>query len=86
MQEKKIIDTRMNFDMAVVNMDTLSRGDEGVIFDVPDMHLLAALGIRIGKRIRVLTRSVANGPLILSVSDRSIVIDRHIAQKIIVKR
>ncbi len=86
MQIKQPMHQHMSFDMAIVNMDTLQKGEEATVFDVPDIRLLSSLGIRIGKKVKLLTKSFAKGPLILFVNDRSIVIDRSIAQKIIVKR
>lgn len=67
-------------------MHGLNIGEEAIIYDVPDLRLLASLGIRIGKPIKVITKSFAKGPLVLSVQDRHVVIDRKLAEQIIIKR
>ncbi len=74
------------FDMAIISLDEMNRNDAGIIYDVPDLRLLASLGIRIGKTIKVLTKSFASGPIILAVNGRSIVVDRSVAEKIVVRR
>jgi len=82
----KMINPMEEASVSLSNLDQLNEGDGGVVYDVPDIRLLASLGIRIGKHIKVLTKSVARGPLIVTVSHRSIVIDRHIAKHITIKR
>ncbi len=82
----KMINPMEEASVSLSNLDQLNAGDGGVVYDVPDIRLLASLGIRIGKHIKVLTKSVASGPFIVAVSHRSIVIDRHIAKNITIKR
>ncbi len=65
---------------------SLKRGEEGVIYDTPGMSLLASLGIRLGKRVRVLSKSLANGPLILMVDERSVAVDRSLAEEIFIRK
>ncbi len=86
MQRQETFKNPETMQMNLSDMDALSLGEEAVVFEVPDIRLLSSLGIRVGKTIRILTKSFASGPLILSVNSRSIVIDRTIAKQIIVKR
>ena len=74
------------FDMAIVTLKDMRKNEGGTVYDVPDFRLLASLGIRIGKSIKVLSKSFAGGPMILAVNGRSIVIDKKVAEKIIVRR
>ncbi len=67
-------------------MHSLKKGEEAIVYDVPDLRLLASLGIRIGKPIKVITKSLIHGPLVLRVNDRHVVIDRKLAEQIIIKR
>jgi len=64
----------------------LLRGEEGIIHAVPDMGVLASLGLRRGKKVRLVSKSPARGPLVLSVDERSVAIDRTLAERIIVRR
>ncbi|GEM_PF-2153529 len=65
---------------------SLSRGEEGIILEVPDMSLLASLGLRLGKRVRLISKSFAGGPVVLSVDDRSIAVDRELAEQITIRK
>ncbi len=71
---------------ALATMNRLEKGDEGVVFSVPDVRLLASLGIRLGKRVRVLARSFASGPVIVDVGSRSVVVDRALAAQITIRK
>ncbi len=70
----------------IENIHSLSRGEEGTISDVPEMSLLASLGLRLGKRVKLLSKSFAGGPVVLSVDDRSIAVDRELAEKITIRK
>ncbi len=74
------------FDMAIITLKDMHKNEWGTVYDVPDLKLLASLGIRIGKSIKVLSKSFASGPMILAVNGRSIVVDKNVAEKIIVRR
>ena len=71
---------------ALSTMNRLDKGEEGVVYAVPDVRLLASLGIRLGKRVRVLAKSFASGPVIVDIEDRSVVVDRALAAQITVRR
>ena len=58
-------------------------GQSGTICAVPPTGLLPALGIRCGKRLRVMARNVAGGPIVVLVDRRTIAIDRAIAAQIV---
>ncbi len=70
----------------VASLGTLLRGEEGVIHAVPEMGLLASLGLRQGKKVRLVSKSPVRGPLVLSVDERSVAIDRTLAERITVRR
>ena len=67
-------------------MNRLEKGDVGVVHAVPEVHLLASLGIRTGKRVCVVTKSFASGPMVVTVEDRSVVVDRSLAAQITVRK
>ncbi len=68
------------------SLGTLLKGEEGIIHAVPEMGLLASLGLRRGKKVRLVSKTPAHGPLVLSVDERSVAIDRTLAERIIVRR
>ncbi len=70
----------------IASLNHMSIGEMGTVLSVPDLRLLASLGIRIGKQIRLITKSVASGPLVFTVGDRSVVIDRSLAELIKIRR
>lgn len=60
-------------------------GEAGVVYDVPDIRLLSSLGIRVGKRIKLITRSLAKGSFVVLVNQQSVVIDTKVAELIMIK-
>jgi len=48
-------------------------------------HKLRTIGIREGKNIRIITRQLFNGPLVVEVDNRDTTIGRGMASKIIVE-
>lgn len=72
--------------IALNTLFSMERGDEGIITSIPDVGLLASLGVRIGKTVKMVAKSLAKGPCILHINDRSIVIDREIAKQIIIRK
>ncbi len=86
MQNKTILEDINTRSFPVRSLSSLSKGDSGTVYDVPENRLLASLGVRIGKHVRVLSKSFANGPLILLVGSRSIVVDRKLAEKIEIRK
>lgn len=76
----------MEAPQSLKTLTTLAIGEGGTVFDVPDIRLLASLGIRIGKYVTLMSKSVARGPYIVKVNHRSIVIDRDVASHIFIKQ
>lgn len=72
--------------LAPIALCMLMCGEEGIVETLPDVSLLSSLGIRLGKRVKMVSKCLANGPCILHVSDRAIVIDRAIAQQIFIRK
>lgn len=70
----------------IASLNHMAIGEAGTVFEVPDLRLLASLGVRIGKQVKLITRSVASGPLVFMVGDRSVVIDRALAELIKIRR
>ncbi len=71
---------------AFATMNRLEKGEEGVVYAVPDVRLLASLGIRSGKHVRVLAKSFASGPVIVDIERRSVVVDRSLAAQITIRK
>ena len=69
-------------DAITVRLNELSPGEIGAVIEVPAMALLPSLGIREGKQLRVVAKSIAGGPILVSVDQRTIAVDRAIAQQI----
>jgi len=57
-------------------------GQSGTVCAIPPIELLPSLGVRCGKRLVVMARNVAGGPIVVLVDRRTIAIDRAIADKI----
>lgn len=57
-------------------------GQSGTVCAVPPIDLLPSLGVRCGKRLLVVARNVAGGPIVVLVDRRTIAIDRAIAAQI----
>ncbi|TVP96105.1 MAG: ferrous iron transport protein A [Acholeplasmatales bacterium] len=72
--------------MPTVTLSTLLCGEEGTVELLPDLSLLSSLGIRMGKRVKMIAKCLANGPCILHVGDRAIVIDRAVAERIFIRK
>ncbi len=64
----------------------LRKDQEGIIHYVPDNPLLAPLGLRPGKKVRVCARECFGGPVIAEVERRRVALDRLLAGEIIVKK
>ncbi len=60
-------------------------GQSGTVCAVPPSGLLPALGIRCGKRLRVVARNVVGGPIVVLVDRRAIAIGRAIAGEIVLR-
>lgn len=71
---------------SVASLNSLAPGESGTVQHVPTVALLPALGIRHGKRLRLLARGIAGGPLLVRVDRRTIAIDRAIAGMIALRR
>ena len=50
--------------------------------DSPEFSLCPALGLRTGKNISVVARSIAGGPVLIEVDARTIAVDRALARNI----
>ncbi len=66
-----------------ISMAELRPGQQGVVIDVPKTDLLPELSIRVGKKISIIARSLAGGPILVRVDNRSIAIDLEIARDIL---
>lgn len=64
----------------------LRPGESACICDAPDDPVLAALGLRKGKAVRLLARTILGGPLALCIEGRSLFLSREIAGQIPVCR
>lgn len=63
-------------------LESLGNGQEGVICRVPPHPLLAPLGFRPGKRVRVCARERFGGPVIAQVERRNVALSRSLAGQI----
>lgn len=79
---KNPLETAHNPFGSFLSMAELPPGQQGIITRVPPTDLLPELSIRTGKKVRIIARSVANGPILVRVDNRSIAIDLEIARSI----
>lgn len=69
-----------------VNLNELTPGQQCTVMKVPDITILPSLGLRIGKTLNMITRSIIGGPIIVGIDHRTVAIDQNIASEIMVKR
>ena len=70
---------------AAENLTSLSElfpGEEGIIDCVPDKAMAPMLGLRKGKKLRVITRQKFGGPIVVEIDGRRIALSRTLAGKI----
>lgn len=74
----------MNTDSYIINLnlENLKKGDTAIVKIVPKNLLLAPLGIREGKPIKLETKQSFGGPIVVSIEGRKVAISRHIARQI----
>ncbi len=53
--------------------------------DLPNLHLLKALGLREGINLKVQSKQPLGGPIVVMIGNRSIAIAKSLAKDIIVK-
>lgn len=86
MQSVTLKDQTQSMMKPIRAMHALRIGETAMIYDIPDIRLLPSLGVRIGKTVKVITKSFANGPLVVLVDQaHSVVIDQEIAKLIMIK-
>ena len=61
-------------------------GEAGVITQIPDCQLLAPLGLRPGKYVRLRARQSCGGPLVVQTAGRKVAVDRDLADAIKLRR
>ncbi len=61
-------------------------GEAGVITQIPDCQLLAPLGLRPGKYVRLRARQSCGGPLVVQTAGRKVAVDRDLADAIRLRR
>ncbi len=69
-----------------INLNELTPGQQCTVMKVPDIAILPSLGLRIGKTLNMITRSIIGGPIIVGIDHRTVAIDQNIASEILVKR
>ncbi|MCL0081565.1 ferrous iron transport protein A [Peptococcaceae bacterium] len=63
-------------------MEQMTKDQEAIVDFIPPEALLPSLGIRQGKKIKIMAFSSFGGPVIVAVGGRSIAIGRSLASKI----
>ncbi len=66
----------------VLKLNQLSSGSKGYVVEVPENNLLAALGVREGKTIKVENIQPLGGPMVIEINSRSLAIGREVAEQI----
>ncbi|MCC3144372.1 ferrous iron transport protein A [Halanaerobium sp. Z-7514] len=72
----------LNNDLSLKNFP---KNSEAEILHVPKHSLLAPLGLRKGKKIKILSSQAFNGPLVVEIEGRQIAVAKDIAAKILVR-
>ncbi len=84
LSEPLLLDLKVDRSSQIV-LNDLRVGEKGTVCLVPEVELLSALGIRVGKRVQVMARSIAGGPILVRVDRRTVAIDRTIASQIMLR-
>ena len=63
-------------------LNELQPGQQGVIRSVPEHSLLAPLGLRKGKNVKILIRQPFGGPMIVKIAEREVALSLELAKKI----
>ncbi len=63
-------------------LDEMKIGQEGIITSTPQQPLLAPLGVRPGKRIRIRARERFGGPVVSEVEGRRVALGLNLARSI----
>ena len=61
---------------------SLRPGQVGRVHQAPDLPMLAALGVRQGKQLHYVSRSLWQGPLLCRVEGRTFALDQALADQI----
>lgn len=56
-----------------------------IIRELPNVHLLKALGFREGTKFRIQSKQPLNGPIVVKVGSRFVAIDYNMAKDIVVE-
>lgn len=64
-------------------LSDLRPGQSGRVYQAPDLPLLAALGVRPGKQLHYIARSLWRGPLVCRIEERTFVIAAELAASIL---
>lgn len=64
---------------------TLNKKQKCIIDDMPNVGLLQDLGLRKGMTVSVLTRHPFGGPIVVKINNRSIAIDKNVAEQIVTR-
>lgn len=84
-QKQVFFDAYSNFketESNILKLTQLAIGRKGKIIEVPDNNLLAALGVRKGKKIRIENIQPLGGPIVAEIDGRSLAIGRDTAKQI----
>ena len=68
-----------------LSLKNFPENSEAKIIQVPKHSLLAPLGLRKGKKIKILSSQAWNGPLVVEIEGRQIAIAKDIAANILVR-
>ncbi|RZN60715.1 FeoA family protein [Methanonatronarchaeum sp. AMET6-2] len=65
-----------------VSLDSVEPGCIGVIEDAPEHSLLAPLGLRRGKKVKVVSKQIFGGPVVVEVDGRTSAVSRSLCDEI----
>ncbi|ADQ15458.1 FeoA family protein [Halanaerobium hydrogeniformans] len=68
-----------------LSLKNIPENSEAEILYVPEHSLLAPLGLRKGKKIKILSSQAWNGPLVVEIEGRQIALAKDIAKDILVR-
>ncbi len=68
--------------LKILTLNQLHNGEQAVITDTPQNDLLAPLGLRPGRKVRLRARESFGGPLVVETSGRKVAVDRSLADNI----
>ena len=70
-----------------IKLSEMSYGEEGIVKQIDEdlRNKVAGMGVRVGKKLKMITKQPVKGPVVVLVDEANTSLGREVAEKIIVK-